>query len=228
MTSVPRTLPTPATPTGARRRSAGARHTRAGGIALLAVSAVVLAPAGTAAAAPAAVAVPLGTAEPFAVLAGASFSNTGTSVIAGDIGAADPAMVGTSSIVLTGTNHRDDGVTAGANAALTNARVTAAGQGPGDTISADLAGQRLTPGIYTSASSLSIAGPTPLVLDGGGDPNAVFLFQAGSTLVTQPNTTVSLINGATACNVFWEVGSSTTLGVNSVFRGVVLTLADTT
>jgi hypothetical protein len=227
--SVPSTLPSPTRRT--RRdpfRSVGVRRTTLCGVAMVAASSLVLVSAGSAQAAPAATAVPLGTAEPFAVLSGSSFSNTGPTVIAGDIGASDPSMVGTASITLTGTNHGNDSVTASANAALTNALVSAAGQGPGDTISADLAGQTLTPGIYTSASALSIAGPTPLVLDGQGDPNAVFLFQAGSTLITQPGTSVSLINGATACNVFWQVGSSTTLGVNSVFRGVVLTLTDTT
>jgi hypothetical protein len=227
VTSVPSTLPSPVLPT--RRRSAGARRTATCGVAMVAVSAAVFAAAGTAQAAPAATAVPLGTAEPFAVLSGSAFTNTGTTVIVGDIGASNPSMVGTSSVVLTGTNHGNDGVTASANAALTNARVSAAGQGPGAMISTDLAGQTLTPGIYTSdPSSLSIAGPTPLILDGQGDPNAVFVFQATSTLVTQPGTSVSLINGATACNVFWEVASSTTLGVNSFLRGVVLTLADTT
>ncbi|MCZ2824412.1 MULTISPECIES: ice-binding family protein [unclassified Modestobacter] len=229
MASVPSTFPSPTRRTRrARLRSAGARRTTLCGVAVVAASALVLATAGSAQAAPAATAVPLGTAEPFAALSGSSFTNTGPTVIAGDIGASDPSMVGTTSITLTGTNHGNDSVTASANAALTNALVSAAGQGPGDTISADLAGQTLTPGIYTSPSALSIAGPTPLVLDGQGDPNAVFLFQAGSTLITQPGTSVSLINGATACNVFWQVGSSTTLGVNSVFRGVVLTLTDTT
>jgi hypothetical protein len=211
-----------------RPRATGVRRSTSCGIAVLAVSAIVVTAAGTAQAAPAATPVPLGTAEPFAVLSGSAFTNTGTTTIAGDIGASNPSMVGTGSVVLTGTNHGNDGVTASANAALTNARVSAAGQGPGDTISADLAGQTLLPGVYTSASSLSIAGPVALTLDGGGDPDAVFVFQAGSTLITEPGTSVLLINGATACNVFWEVTSSTTLGVNSVLRGVVLTLEDTT
>ena len=212
----------PHAPSTPRRSTVAATLVVVGSIGLLGAT------VGTAQAAPVASPVPLGTTEPFAVLSGSSFTNTGTTTIGGDIGASDPSMVGTSSIVLTGTNHGNDGVTANANAALTNARVSAAGQGPGDPVSADLAGQTLTPGIYTSASSLSIAGPLPLVLDGGGDPDAVFLFQAGSTLITQPNTSVSLINGATACNVFWQVGSSTTLGVDSVFRGIILTLSDST
>ena len=213
----------PTSPSTRRRPMVAATLVVVGSMGLLGAT------AGTAQAAPAASPVLLGTAEPFAVLSGSAFTNTGTTTIAGDIGASNPSMVGTSSIVLTGTNHGNDGVTANANAALTNARVTAAGQGPGDIISTDLAGQTLTPGIYTSdPSSLSIAGPLPLILDGQGDPNAVFLFQATSTLITQPNTRVSLINGATACNVFWEVASSTTLGVDSVFRGVVLTQFDTT
>jgi hypothetical protein len=230
MASVPTTLSHPVLVTQpGRLRSAVARRTAICGVAAVTFSAAVFAAAGTAQAAPAATAVPLGTAEPFAVLSGSAFTNTGTTVIAGDIGASNPSMVGTSSVVLTGTNQGNNGVTASANAALTNALGIAAGQSGGAIISTDLAGQTLTPGIYKSdPSSLSIAGPLPLVLDGLGDPNAVFVFQATSTLITQPGTLVNLINGATACNVFWQVASSTTLGVNSVFRGVVLTLADTT
>jgi hypothetical protein len=137
-------------------------------------------------------------------------------------------MTVTGSFVLTGTDHSNDGVTADAKDDLTAAYLAADGQASDFAVSADLAGQTLTPGVYTSASGLAINGPVPLTLDAGGDPNAVFVFQAGSTLITQPNTQVDLINGATACNVFWQVTSSTTLGVNSVFRGTILTLQSST
>jgi len=119
-------------------------------------------------------------------------------------------------------------VTATAKGDLTAAYLAAAAQGTDFPVVADLAGQTLAPGVYTTASGLEINGPLPLTLDAGGDPSAIFVFQAGSSLITQPGTTVNLINGATACNVFWQVTSSTTLGVNSVFRGTILTLTDST
>jgi hypothetical protein len=194
---------------------------------VLAISAAFLASAATAQAV--AVAVPMGTAEPFAVLSGAGISSTGTTTINGDIGTfPTTSTTVTGSMVLTGTDHAGDGVTQGAKTDLTAAYLAAEAQGSDFAVVADLAGQTLTPGVYTTATGLAINGPLPLTLDAGGDSNAVFVFQAGSTLVTQPGTTVNLINGATACNVFWQVTSSTTLGVNSVFRGQVLSLQSST
>jgi hypothetical protein len=193
----------------------------------VAVSATVLASTGTAHAA--ATVVPMGTAEPFAVLAGTGITSTGATTIAGDIGSyPNPVFTVSGSVLLTGTDHGGDGVTAAAKTDLTAGYLAAAAQASDFAVSADLAGQTLSPGVYTSASGLAISGPTPLVLDGGGDPNAVFVFQAGSTLITQPGTTVTLINGVTACNVFWQVTSSTTLGVNSVMRGTILSLQSST
>lgn len=209
------------------RHARSARYGAVSAAALLAVSVIVLASAGSAQAA--ATPVPMGTAEPFAVLAGTGITSTGPTTINGDIGThPNGAMTVTGSFVLSGTDHSNDGVTAGAKDDLTAAYLAAEGQTSDFAVSADLAGQTLTPGVYTSASGLAISGPVPLTLDAGGDPNAVFVFQAGSTLVTQPNTQVNLINGATACNVFWQVTSSTTLGVNSVFRGTILTLQSST
>jgi hypothetical protein len=204
-----------------------ARFGSASAATLLAASAAFLASAGIAQAA--AIPVPMGTAEPFAVLAGTGITSTGPTTINGDIGTyPNGAMTVTGPFVVTGTDHNDDGVTAIAKDDLTAAYLAAEGQASDFAVSADLAGQTLAPGVYTSASGLEINGPVPLTLDAGGDPNAVFVFQAGSTLITQPNTQVDLINGATACNVFWQVGSSTTLGVGSVFRGTILTLQSST
>jgi hypothetical protein len=210
-----------------RRPARSARYGAAAAAALVAISATVLASAGSAQAA--ADPVPMGTAEPFAVLAGTGITSTGPTTINGDIGThPNGAMTVTGSLVLSGTDHSNDGVTAGAKDDLTAAYLAAEGQTSDFAVSADLAGQTLTPGVYTSASGLEINGPVPLTLDARDDPNAVFVFQAGSTLITQPNTRVDLINGATACNVFWQVTSSTTLGVNSVFRGTILTLQSST
>ena len=214
-------------PATLRPRSRSARYGAGGAAAALAISAALLASSAPAQAA--ATPVPMGTAEPFAVLAGTGITSTGTTTINGDIGShPNPVMTVTGSVLLTGTDHRGDGVTAGAKTDLTAAYLAAAGQASDFTVSADLAGQTLTPGVYTSGSGLEINGPVPLTLDAGGDPNAVFVFQAGSTLITQPGTSVNLINGATACNVFWQVTSSTTLGVNSVLRGTILTLQSST
>jgi hypothetical protein len=209
-----------------RRRARLGYRSGAAAVAI-ATTAVLLASTGSAQAV--ARPVPMGTAEPFAVLAGTGISSTGTTTINGDIGSLPNAvMTVTGTVVLMGTDHRGDGVTAAAKSDLTAAYLDAEGQGTEFTISADLAGQTLVPGVYNSATGLAIAGPTPLTLDAGGDPNAVFVFKSGSTLVTEPGTQVNLINGATACNVFWQVTSSTTLGVNSVMRGTILTLQSST
>jgi hypothetical protein len=207
------------------RRSRSARYGAATAAATVAFSAALLASATTAQAA--ALPVPMGTAEPFAVLGGLGITNTGTTSINGDIGSLpNPVMTVTGSVRLTGTDHHGDGVTATAKSDLTAAYLDAAAQAADATVSADLAGQTLTPGVYTSASSLAISGPLPLTLT--GTASDVFVFQAGSSLITSANTSVVLTGGLTACNVFWQVGSSTTLGVNSVFRGTILTLTDST
>jgi Ice-binding-like len=209
-----------------RRRSA-ARHGAAGTAVLLALSAGLLASASNAQAV--ATAVPMGTAEPFAVLAGLGITSTGPTTVNGDIGTyPNTAMSVSGPLILNGTDHSGDGVTQTAKSDLTAAYLAAAGQTPDTTVSADLAGQTLTPGVYFKSDGLEINGPVPLTLDAEGDPNAVFVFRSGSHLTTQPNTRVELVDGATACNVFWQVTSSTTLGVNSTFRGTILTLTDST
>jgi hypothetical protein len=106
------------------------------------------------------------------------------------------------------------------------AYTTAAGEGPTTAIAADLAGQTLAPGVYNSASSIGLSGA--LTLNGGGNPNAIFVFQAGSTLTTGSASQINLINGAQSCNVFWQVGSSATLGTGSTFRGTIIALTSIT
>ena len=178
-------------------------------------------------AAAAAQSVPLGTADSFAVLAGAGITNTGPTTVNGDLGTYPTTTeTGTASVTITGTNHAGDAVTQGAKTDLATAYNTAAGEGPTTAIAADLAGQTLTPGVYNSASSIGLSGA--LTLNGGGNPNAVFVFQAGSTLTTGSGSPVNLINGAQSCNVFWQVGSSATLGTGSTFRGTILALTSIT
>jgi hypothetical protein len=169
----------------------------------------------------------LGTAGSFVVLAGAGVTNTGPTTLNGDIGTyPTTSESGVGSLTITGTNHAGDAVTQQAKSDLVTGYDTTAGEGPTSPISADLGGQTLTPGVYNSASSLGLTGN--LTLDGGGDPNAVFVFQAGSTLTTASASSVTLENGAQACNVFWQVGSSATLGTASSFVGTLIALTSIT
>ncbi|HST85230.1 MAG TPA: ice-binding family protein, partial [Kineosporiaceae bacterium] len=172
-------------------------------------------------------AVPLGTADGFVVLAGAGITNTGPTTIGGDLGTfPTTSITGTASMTVTGTNHAGDGVTQVAKNDLVTAFTTAAGVGPSSPVVANLGSQTLSAGVYNSASSLGLTGA--LTLDAEGDPSAVFVFQAGSTLTTASGSQVLLVNGAQACNVFWQVGSSATLGTGSSFQGSILALTSIT
>ena len=175
----------------------------------------------------AATSVPLGTASSFAILAGAGITNTGSTTVTGDVGTFPTTTItGAASLTINGTNHAGDSVTQQAKTDLTAGYTNAAGQGPTSPVSADLGGQTLVAGVYNSASSLGLTGK--LTLDGKGDANAVFVFQAGSTLTTASASQITLINGAQPCNVFWQVGSSATLGTGSSFLGTILALQDIT
>ncbi|MBP2637586.1 MAG: hypothetical protein H6Q69_448 [Firmicutes bacterium] len=169
----------------------------------------------------------LGTANSFAVLAGAGITNTGPTTIIGDVGTFPiTSETGFGSVTLIGTNHGGDAVTQQAKTDLTTAYNDAAGRIPAIVVAGDLGGLTLVPGVYKSTSSLGITGI--LTLDAQGDPNAVFIFQMGSTLTTASGSSVNLINGAQSCNIFWQVGSSATLGTGSTFRGNILALASIT
>jgi LPXTG-motif cell wall-anchored protein len=169
----------------------------------------------------------LGTSASFAVLAGTTVTNTGPSVISGDVGVSPgTAITGfPPGIVNNGTIHAADAVAAQAQADLTTAYNDAAGRSTTATVTADLAGQTLVSGVYTGAT-LGLTGT--VTLDAQGDPNAVFIFQAASTLITASSSVVALTNGADACNVYWQVGSSATLGTTSTFVGTVLALTSIT
>ena len=169
----------------------------------------------------AAVPVPLGTAGSFVVLAGAGVTNTGPTTLHGDLGTFPTTSIsGAGSITVTGTNHHGDAVTQRAKTSLVTAYNVAAGEGPTSPIAGDLTGRTLKRGVYNSASSIGLTGA--VTLDGAGNPNSVFVFQAGSSLTTGSGSRVNLINGARSCNVVWQVGSSATLGTGSRFVGTVL------
>jgi len=165
----------------------------------------------------------LGTATSFAVLAGSRVTNTGATTVSGDLGVSPgTAVTGfPPGVVSNGTIHAADAVALQAQADLTTAYNDAAGRASSATISADLGGRTLVSGVY-SGTTLGLTGT--LTLDAQGDAGAVFIFQSASTLITATSSSVSLINGASACNVFWQVGSSATLGTTSTFVGSVLAL----
>ena len=192
----------------------------AAGSALILVAALLV----SAITASAATAVGLGTAARFAVLAGAGITNTGPSVINGDIGSFPTTTIsGFPPGIVNGVIRAGDAVTQGAKNDLTTAYNDAAGQLPEITVATELGGRTLTPGVYVSSSgTFGITGT--LTLDGQGDPNAVFIFKTATTLITAAGSRVLLINGTQSCNVFWQVGSSATLGAGTSFRGTILAL----
>jgi hypothetical protein len=165
--------------------------------------------------------VPLGDAYSFAVLGATEVTNSGPTVINGDIGVSPGAAVG-GGYTVNGTNHGNDGVAAAAQISLDAAMISAWGQGTADgTISADLGGQTLTPGIYDQSGTMLLNGGT-LTLNAGGDPNAIWLFRVEGDLSVNVGSTVSLIGGAQACNVYWLSRAGTAIGGGSHFVGTIM------
>jgi len=182
-------------------------------IGLAGVLAVLL--AGTALAA---ATVNLGTAESFAVLAGQTITNTGATTITGDVGLAPgTAVTGFTDVTLHGAQHLGDAVALKAKNALVTAYNDAAGAKPVTKVATELGGTTLKPGVYAS-DTLGLTGT--LTLDGEG----LYIFQAASTLITASGSKVALIGGASACNVYWQVGSSATLGTTTSFKGTIMAL----
>ena len=174
----------------------------------------------------AAATVGLGTGASFSVLGGSTVTNTGPTTMFGDLGLSPGSSVTGAPHVL-GQTHVDDAVAIGAKNALTTAYDNAASRPSNGSAGTDLAGQTFLPGVRTASSSLLLSSGS-VTLNAQGDPNAVFIFQIGSTLITGSSTTVLLVNGAQACNVFWQVGSSATLGTGTRFVGTVMALATIT
>jgi len=172
----------------------------------------------------------LGTAAPFAVLAGTpAVTNTGPTTITGDLGISPAAAVtGFPPGTVNGTIHAADAVALQAKSDLVIAYNDAAGRTPATAVAGGtLGGKTLVAGVYTAGgTTLGLTGT--LTLDGQNDPNAVWIFQATSDLVTASSSTVRFINGAQSCNVFWQVTSSATLGSGSTFAGTILALTSIT
>lgn len=171
-----------------------------------------------------AVNVDMGTAALFSVLGGSTISNTGPTVVDGNVGVwPGSAVTGfPPGILAGGTMYPGDAVAQQAQSDLTSAYNFAAGQtcaGGNDRTGIDLGAASLFPDVYCFASNAQLTGT--LTLDAQSDPNSVFIFQIGTTLTTATNSSVVFANGGHG-RVFWQVGSSATLGTNTTFIGSVL------
>ncbi|MCC5787024.1 MAG: DUF3494 domain-containing protein [Phycisphaerales bacterium] len=164
----------------------------------------------------------LGSAWNFSVLGGSTVTNTGSTVLTGDLG----VWPGTSATgfppgIVQGAQHIGNATAQQAQADALTAYNDLAGRAPTqDLTGQDLGGLTLTPGVYSFSSSAFLTGT--LTLDAQGDPNAQFIFQMGSTLISASDSSVVGINGASGCDVFWQVGSSATLGTNTDFMGYIV------
>ncbi len=170
----------------------------------------------------------LGTAGSFAVLGGSNVTNTGPTLVTGNLGVSPGSAVTgfPPGIVTGGTIHAADAVALQAQADATTAYGSLAGQACDVTytLAEDIGGDTLAPGVHCFPSSAFITGA--LTLDAQGDPSAVWVFDIESTLITAPASSVLIINGGNACNVFWRVGSSATLDTTTDFKGNILALAN--
>lgn len=171
----------------------------------------------------------LGTAQSFGVLAGSTVTNTGLTSVSGSVGVwPGTAITGfPPGVVTNGTFHAGNAVAQQAQVDTLTAYNALASMAPSANLTGtDLGGLVLTPGVYFFSSSAFLTGT--LILDAQGDPDALFVFQMGSTLISASNSSVLTINGADDCNVYWQVGSSATLGTDSAFQGNILANASIT
>lgn len=171
-------------------------------------------------------AVPLAGAANFAVLAGSAVTSTGATVITGDLGLSPGSSVGGFPPgILNGTKRINDPIAKQAKLDLTAAYNDAAGRTSTDivTLSGNIGGLTLTPGLYKSTSSLALSSGN-LTFDAKGNAGAVFIIQIASSLTVTSGRRVILSGGAQASNIFWQVGSSATFGTTAAFKGTVLAM----
>jgi hypothetical protein len=171
----------------------------------------------------------MGAASGFAVLGASTATCTNLSDVTGDVGVSPgTAITGFNpDCTITGTIHAGDGVAAQAHSDLAIAyndlKAVACEYNLTGT---DLGGQTLAPGVYCFDTSVGLTGD--LTLDGGGDSTATWIFQIGSTITTASNSKVIMAGSGESCNVFWQVGSSGTIGTGTAFQGNVLASASIT
>ncbi|MEA2828450.1 MAG: hypothetical protein QOG43_2889, partial [Actinomycetota bacterium] len=171
--------------------------------------------------------VPLATSAGYVVLGASTVTNTGDSTLYGSLGVSPgTAITGfpPGLVFAPGTTHAADSIADQAQTHLTAAYLNAKNRSFDATTTADLAGRTLTAGVWTGPAKSALLLNGTVTLDAENNPSAVFIIQTDSTLTTGSASTVLLVNGAKECNVFWQVGSSATLGTYSDFTGTILAL----
>jgi hypothetical protein len=170
----------------------------------------------------------LGSAKPFCVLGASAVTNTGPSILLGDLGVSPgSAITGFPPGIVYGTTHIADAAAQQAQVDATIAYATLAALSPTqDLTGQDLGGLTLLPGVYHFSSSAQLTGV--LTLDTLGDPGALFVFQIGSTLTTASGSSILVKHSRSACAVYWQVGSSATLGTGSALVGTIIASQDIT
>lgn len=166
--------------------------------------------------------VDLGTAGAYSVLSSAALTNTGMTSVTGKVGSGTSITGFPPGTTDTPPVHVADSDATAALADLSTAYFEVQGRIPvmGNGVTGDIGGTTMTPGLYTAATTLAISGD--LTLDAQNDPAAIFVFQIGTTLNTAASARVLLINGTTAANVYWQVGTSAGLGANTAFQGTLM------
>ena len=170
--------------------------------------------------------VELGTADPYSVLT-TSLTSNGASAMSENLGSVGPLAGDTPPIVL-GQTHIGGALVTAARADMDLAYGDAVLRPAVPLPFADFAGGSLPPGVYNATTAMGFTAGGTLTLDGGGNPDAVFIFQIGGALSVGASAQVALINGAQPCNVFWAVNGATTIGATSKFAGTVMTAVGVT
>jgi hypothetical protein len=163
----------------------------------------------------------LGAVASFSVLGGTGVSNSGSTVVSGDLGVSpSTSVMGFPPGTVGGTIHPGDAAAASAQSALVTAYNDVAGRTPSDSFAGEIGGLTFQDGVHYAAAAISLTGT--VTLDGRGDPNATFIFQVNAAMATAAASHVTLINGAQASHVFWQVSGAFGTGASATFAGTVM------